>query len=33
MSIGVTVLGMLLVVMRALLRQATTLWTDMEAVI
>ena len=33
MSIGVTVLGLLMVVMRALLRQATTLRTDMEAVI
>jgi CHASE1-domain containing sensor protein len=33
MSVGVTVLGLLLVVMRALLRQATTLRTDMEAVI
>jgi hypothetical protein len=32
-STGVTVLGLLLVVMRALLRQATTLRTDMEAVI
>jgi|tagenome__1003787_1003787.scaffolds.fasta_scaffold20407185_2 hypothetical protein len=31
--IGVTVLGLLMVVMRALLRQATTLRTDMEAVI
>jgi hypothetical protein len=31
MSIGVTVLGLLMVVMRALLRQATTLRTDMEA--
>ena len=30
---GVTVLGLLMVVMRALLRQATTLQTDMEAVI
>ena len=30
---GVTVLGLLMVVMRALLRQATTLRTDMEAVI
>ena len=29
----VTVLGFLMVVMRALLRQATTLRTDMEAVI
>ena len=33
MMIGVTVLGLLMVVMRALLRQATTLRTDMEAVI
>jgi hypothetical protein len=31
--VAVAVLGMLLVVMRALLRQATTLRTDMEAVI
>jgi DUF2975 family protein len=31
--VGVTVLGLLLVVLRALLRQATTLRTDMEAVI
>jgi hypothetical protein len=30
---GITVLGLLMVVMRALLRQATTLRTDMEAVI
>ena len=30
---GVTVLGLLLLVMRALLRRATTLRTDMEAVI
>jgi hypothetical protein len=30
---GVAVLGLLMVVMRALLRQATTLRTDMEAVI
>ncbi|WP_433310438.1 DUF2975 domain-containing protein [Micromonospora chersina] len=30
---GVTALGLLMVVMRALLRQATTLRTDMEAVI
>ncbi|MEV4655790.1 DUF2975 domain-containing protein [Micromonospora sp. NPDC049301] len=30
---GVTVLGLLMVVMRALLRQATVLRTDMEAVI
>ena len=33
LSTGVTVLGLLMVVMRALLRQATTLRTDMEAVI
>ena len=33
MLIGVTVLGLLMMVMRALLRQATTLRTDMEAVI
>jgi len=33
MSVGVAVLGLLMVVMRALLRQATTLRTDMEAVI
>jgi hypothetical protein len=33
MVIGITVLGLLMVVMRALLRQATTLRTDMEAVI
>jgi Protein of unknown function (DUF2975) len=33
MLIGVTVLGLLMVVMRALLRKATTLRTDMEAVI
>ncbi len=33
MSIGVAVLALLMVVMRALLRQATTLRTDMEAVI
>jgi hypothetical protein len=33
MVIGVTALGLLMVVMRALLRQATTLRTDMEAVI
>jgi hypothetical protein len=32
-SIGVAVLALLMVVMRALLRQATTLRTDMEAVI
>ncbi|QDY09114.1 DUF2975 domain-containing protein [Micromonospora sp. HM134] len=33
LSVGVTVLGLLMVVMRALLRQATTLRSDMEAVI
>ena len=33
MSVGVAVLGLLMVVMRALLHQATTLRTDMEAVI
>jgi hypothetical protein len=33
LSIGVTVLGLLMVVMRALLLQATTLRTEMEAVI
>ena len=33
LSVGVTVLGLLLVVMRALLRRATTLRSDMEAVI
>jgi hypothetical protein len=33
LTTGVTVLGLLMVVMRALLRQATTLRTDMEAVI
>jgi len=33
LSVGVAVLGMLMVVMRALLQQATTLRTDMEAVI
>ncbi|MGC4806306.1 DUF2975 domain-containing protein [Micromonospora sp. DT233] len=33
MLVGVAVLGLLMVVMRALLRQATTLRTDMEAVI
>ena len=33
MLIGITVLGLLMVVMRALLRQATTLRTDMEAAI
>ena len=32
-SVGVAVVGLLMVVMRALLRQATTLRTDMEAVI
>ncbi|MBW4720317.1 DUF2975 domain-containing protein [Saccharothrix obliqua] len=32
-SVGVAVLGLVVVVMRALLRQATTLRTDMEAVI
>jgi hypothetical protein len=32
-GVGVTVLGLLMVVMRALLRQATMLRTDMEAVI
>jgi hypothetical protein len=32
-GVGVTVLGLLMLVMRALLRQATTLRTDMEAVI
>ena len=31
--VGGAVLGLLLVVMRALLRQATTLRTDMDAVI
>ena len=31
--VGVTVLGLLMIVMRALLRQATTLRADMEAVI
>jgi Protein of unknown function (DUF2975) len=31
--VGVTVLGLLMVVMRALLRRATTLRTDMDAVI
>jgi hypothetical protein len=30
---GVTVLGLLMVVMRALLQQPTTLRTDMEAII
>jgi heme exporter protein D len=33
MSVGVTVLGLLMVVLRALLQQATTLRTDMKAVI
>ncbi|SCF05129.1 DUF2975 domain-containing protein [Micromonospora saelicesensis] len=33
LTVGVSVLGLLIVVMRALLRQATTLRTDMEAVI
>ncbi len=33
LTVGVTVLALLMVVMRALLRQATTLRTDMEAVI
>lgn len=33
MTTGVSVLGLLMVVMRALLRQATTLRTDMESVI
>jgi hypothetical protein len=33
MSVGVTVVGLLVVVLRVLLRQATTLRTDMEAVI
>ncbi len=33
LSVGVAVLGLLMVVMRALLRQATTLRTDMESVI
>jgi hypothetical protein len=33
LTVGLTVLGLLMVVMRALLRQATTLRTDMEAVI
>ncbi|MFY1622290.1 DUF2975 domain-containing protein [Micromonospora sp. WMMD723] len=33
LSVGATVLGLLMVVMRALLRQATTLRSDMEAVI
>ena len=33
LSTGVTVLGLLMLVMRALLRRATALRTDMEAVI
>jgi hypothetical protein len=33
LTLGVAVVGLLMVVMRALLRQATTLRTDMEAVI
>lgn len=33
LTTGVTVLGLLMIVMRELLRQATTLRTDMEAVI
>ncbi|XVS66535.1 DUF2975 domain-containing protein [Actinosynnema sp. CA-299493] len=33
MSVGITVVGLLVVVMRALLRQATTLRSDMEQVI
>lgn len=33
MTVGLAVIGMLMVVMRELLRQATTLRTDMEAVI
>ena len=33
MVVGVTVLGLLMIVMRALLRQATSLRIDMEAVI
>ena len=33
MVVGVSVLGLLMIVMRALLRQATALRTDMEAVI
>lgn len=33
LTVGVTVLALLMVVMRALLRRATTLRTDMEAVI
>ncbi|MCR6485709.1 DUF2975 domain-containing protein [Amycolatopsis sp. OK19-0408] len=32
-TVGITVLGLLMVVMRALLRQATALRTDLEAVI
>ena len=32
-TVGITVLGLLMVVMRALLRQATTLRSDLEAVI
>ena len=32
-TVGITVLGLVMVVMRALLRQATTLRSDMEAVI
>jgi hypothetical protein len=32
-GVGVTVLGLLMLVMRALLRQATTFRTDLEAVI
>ena len=32
-TIGITVIGLMMVVMRALLRQATTLRTDLEAVI
>ncbi|MFJ9780248.1 DUF2975 domain-containing protein [Amycolatopsis sp. NPDC101161] len=32
-TVGITVFGLLMVVMRALLRQATTLRSDMEAVI
>jgi len=32
-GLGITVVGLLMVVMRALLRQATTLRTDMDAVI
>jgi Protein of unknown function (DUF2975) len=33
MTVGITVIGLLMVVMRALLRQATALRSDMEAVI